>query len=425
LCWSISIHGADARPQIQSQNLNHKARATRPNRGIFLPNMTSQRLYGIVKYLDSLDQKLALQTTLEAIRDTLTSLVSSPGQPTAQTTLANSLATLTTAVANMAAAITPSQAELIREIGGADFFDPTMAEKIQSSIQTHAMTPSVAQAFVQEFATKRATFLTTIKAARQALEKLGVTDSDLKPGSADASFLIPKEIFDGDLGLFARELKFITRLVQHFTEAQTGNTEPVLLEQLSSSTPVVSIAANLAALGLLATVIKQFLEAWLKFEEVREVRARLAKMGFKGKALEELDEQVATSISEVIEQSTELVIRNYPGTPQRKNELANAIRKDTGHLFSQIERGLTVEFRAAAQAEAEPEKKTQLDQIASVAKVLQFPKITNEPLMLGTGEIPEDTEEENGSVEILKHSTKTITTKKTTTEKKGQEKTGD
>jgi len=386
--------------------------------------MTSQRLYAIVKYLESLDQKLALQTTLESIKDTLTSLVSSPGQPTAQTTLATSLGTLTTAVANMTSSITPSQSEQIREIGGADFFDPTMADKIQNSIQTHAMTPSVAQAFVQEFATKRATFLTTIKATRQALEKLGVTDSDLKPGSADASFLIPKEIFDGELGLFARELKFITRLVQHFTEAQTGNIEPVLLEQLSSSTPAVSIMANLAALGLLATVIKQFLEAWLKFEEIREVRARVAKLGFAGPLLKQFDDQITTTIEEVIEKSTELVMANYPGNPQRKNELANAIRKDTGHLFSQIERGLTVEFRAEPKADAEQEQKAQLEQIASVGKVLQFPKIKDEPLLLGTGGIPEDTEEENGSVQILKENTKT-TTKKTITEKKGQDKIGD
>jgi hypothetical protein len=387
--------------------------------------MTSQRLYGIVKYLDSLDQKLALQTTLEAIKDTLTSLVSSPGQPSAQTTLANSLATLTTAVASMAASITPSQAELIREIGGADFFDPKMAEKIHSSIQTNAMTPSVAQAFVQEFATKRATFLTTIRAARQALEKLGITESDLKPGNADASFLIPRVIFDSELGLFAKELKFITRLVQHFTEAQTGTVEPVKLEQLSSSTPVVSIIANLGALGLLATVIKQFLDAWLKFEEIREVRARVAKLGFDGPALKQFDDQITTTIEEVIEKSTELVMANYPGNAQRRNELANAVRKDTAHLFSQIERGLTVEFRAETKADAEPETKKKLDQIASVGKVLQFPKPKDEPLLLGTGEIPEDTEEENGSLEILKHTTKTTTTKKTTTEKKGQEKTGD
>lgn len=386
--------------------------------------MTSQRLYGIVKYLDSLDQKLALQTTLETIRDTLASLVSSPGQPAAQTTLAAALATFSKGVANMGASITPSQEELIREIGGADFFDPTMAEKIQTSIQTNAMTPSVAQTFVQEFATKRATFLATIRGAKQAFEKLGIKEVDLKPGNADASFLIPKEIFDSELGLFARELKFITRLVEHFTEAQTGNIEPVILEQLSSSTPAVSIVANLAALGLLATVIKQFLEAWLKFEEIREVRAKVAKLGFTGPALKQFDDQITTSIEEVIEKSTELVIANYPGTPQRKNELANAIRKDTGHLFSQIERGLTVEFRAEPKADAEPDQKAKLEQIANVGKVLQFPKVKDEPLLLGTGAIPEDTEEENGSVQVLKENTKT-TTKKTITEKKGQEKVGD
>lgn len=316
----------------------------------------------------------------------------------------------------MAATLTPSRAELIKEIGGAEFFDPTMAEKIQSSIQTNAMTPSVSQAFVQEFVTKRATFLTTIRAARQALEKLGITDSDLKPGNADASFLIPRVIFDSDLGLFAKELKFITRLVQHFTEAQTGTVEPVILEQLSSSTPAVSILANLGALSLLATVIKQFLEAWMKFEEIREVRARVAKLGFDGPALRQFDDQITTTIEEVIEKSTDLVMANYSGNPQRKNELANAIRKDTAHLFSQIERGLTVEFRAETKADADAGTKTQLEQIANVGKVLQFPKAKDEPLLLGTGEITEDTEED-GSAQVLRQNTKTTTTRKTTSRK--------
>jgi hypothetical protein len=379
-------------------------------------NMTAQRLYAIIKYIEALDQKLGIQTTLDTIRETLSNLVSSPGQPTHQNTLAGALSTLSSSVATMATSITPSQAALIHEIGGGEYFHPTIADKIRDVIERNAMTPSVAKDFVQEFTTKRATFLATIKSVRQGLEKLGIQESDLPPGSADASFLIPRELFDNELGQFAKELKFITRLVGHFTEAQTGKMEPVKLEQLSSSVPLVAIMADLGALSLLGTVVKQFLEAWQKFEEIREVRARLAKIGFKGTALKELDEQISTKVTEVIEESTTLVMAKYPGEAPRRRELENAIRKDTATLFSQIERGLTVEFRAEPKPDAEPEAKKNLEQIVSIAKVLQFPKPTNEPLLLGSGEIPDDGDEGNGNVVIAKQTKKTTST---TTEKKG------
>jgi hypothetical protein len=371
--------------------------------------MTSQRLYGIIKYLDSLDQKLALQTTLETIKDTLGNLVSSPGQPQYQNTLATALSSFRTAVAGMAGSISPSQAAIIKDIGGAEFFDPELADKVMNSIQTNAMTPSVARDFVQDIATRRATFLTNVRSARQSLEKLGITEADLKPGTADVSFLIPRKIFDNELALFARELKFISRLVQDFTEAQTGKAEPVLLEQLSSSIPTVALIANLVTLSLLGTVINKFLDAWLKAERIRKARAELDDMGITGDALKQLDDRIATTVEEVIEESTELVVAKYPGAPERKRELENSIRLHTSELFLQIEKGLTVEFRAEPQP-GEGEDQKNLKQIADVSKVLKFPQITNGPLLLGKGEPLDEAEDV-----VL---TRTRKTRRTTTTKK-------
>jgi hypothetical protein len=124
--------------------------------------MTSQRLYGVLKLVDSVDRDLNLQTTLEAIRDALNNLVSSPAQPNFQSTLAGSLGSFTDAVAKMAQSISPSQASAIQEMGGAEFFDPEMARKVTTSIQTNAMTPTVARDFVQELAVKRSAFLGTV-----------------------------------------------------------------------------------------------------------------------------------------------------------------------------------------------------------------------------------------------------------------------
>jgi len=103
---------------------------------------------------DTLDTKLTLQKSLETIVAALSNLVSSPAQPNYQSELASAIATFDTAAAKLAVSITPSQYAAIREIGGEELFDSTIADKVKNSIQTNAMTPSVAKDFVQDLATK-------------------------------------------------------------------------------------------------------------------------------------------------------------------------------------------------------------------------------------------------------------------------------
>ena len=119
-------------------------------------------------------------------------------------------------------------------MGGEEFFDPSIAEKVKTAVQMNAMTPSVARDFVQDLVTRRADFLSTVRSARQSLEKLKITASKLEPGSADLAFLIPRNIFDNELARFAKELTFISRLLQHFSEALTGEADHVQLEELSA-----------------------------------------------------------------------------------------------------------------------------------------------------------------------------------------------
>ncbi len=373
--------------------------------------MTTQRLFGILKLIDSLDRDLRLQLSLEQIRDALNNIVSAPAQPQHQSALASALTSFTDAAAKMARSISPSDASAIEQMGGAEFFDPAIAEKVTSSIQTNAMTPSVARDFVQRVVTGRATFLGTVKAALQSLEKLGITDSAVKPGTAEVAFLIPRDLFDNELHAFAKELTFISRLVQHVTEAQTGEAGPVKLDQLSSSVPTVMLMADLVVLGTLATVIDKFLKAWERIEKIRQIRTQLSDMGLKGAALQQLTDDITTTVEQVIEESTELVISNYKGS--RKNELENAIRGDTKRLFGQIERGLTVEFRAQPEAGVEDPSQKVLQQIVDVGKTLKFPQIANDPLLLKAGEIIGN---DDGSDVVMKHTKKT-TTKKTTTQK--------
>ena len=379
--------------------------------------MTSQKLYGILKFLDELDRKLDLQTKLEAVTNALSNLVSQPAQPQHQSALATALAAFEQAAAQLREKITPSQYALVNAMGGEEFFDPSIAEKIKASVQMNAMTPSVARDFVQDLVTRRADFLATIRSVRQNLEKLKITASALEPGSADIAFLIPRDIFDNELGRFAKELTFISRLLQDFSEAVTGKAEHVQLEQLSSSIPTVALAASVPVIGVIAFVVNKFLEAWERIEKIRKIRAELTEIGMKGAALDQLTEQITTTVDEVVEEATEVVLLKYEGSADRKNELTNAIRQDTHRLFGQIERGLTVEFRAEPQEDGEIEQQKTLTDISDLAHAMHFPKIAQEPMLLKGGDILE------GEIHSVKHAKKT-TAHKTIVSKKGVQKDG-
>jgi hypothetical protein len=379
--------------------------------------MTAQKLYGTLKFIDELDTKLRLQTFLEAIRDSLSNLASAPTQPQHQNALADAISQFTTAAAKLGASITPSQAGVIAELGGAEFFDPSIAEKVKASISANPMTPSVVRDFVQDIATRRAAFLANVKSTLQGLQKLNVSEPVLQPGSSDLAFLIPRDLFQNQLGEFAKELTFISRLIQDVSEGVTGNIAPVALEELSSSVPTIALAAGLTVIATLATIVNKFLETWERIEKIRRVRTELIEVGLKGTAVEELDEQITTEVNTVVETSTQLILVNYTGDGGRKHELATALTQNTRRLFGQIERGLTIEFRAEPKPNAAEEDRNALDTIADLGQTMQFPSISNEPVLLESGEILE------GDIRAVKHVKKT-TTQKTTVTKKETHKDG-
>ena len=208
------------------------------------------------------------------------------------------------------------------------------------------MTPSVARDFAQDLSTRRAAFLEDVRLTLDGLKKLGIESRQLPPGTADLAFSIPRDLFANDLSSFATELTFISRLMQHFNEALTGSTGAVELETLSSSIPTVALLASPAVIALVAHAVTKFLDAWERIERIRKLRAEISEMGMKGAAVKEMSDEITKTVSEVVEETVGVTLATYNHDPARKNELRNAIEQDVRRLFGQIERGLTVHFRA-------------------------------------------------------------------------------
>jgi hypothetical protein len=354
--------------------------------------MNVSTLYDTLRFIDELDSQLGLQTKLEAIKSSLDNLVSAPANPQHQSTLATALASFVDSAATLETKISPAQRALISEIGGGQFFDPSMAESVRSVIASNAMTPSVARDFVQKLANDRATFLANVTATHQGIVKLGVQGTPLAPGSAEMAFLIPRDLFKNHLGTFAEELRFINQLILDFSETITGQAEVVDLNKLSSSVPTISIAAAVVVMAAIGNVVNKFLDAWKKVEEIREIRGRLSKIGMKGTALDELTEQITSIVNKVVDESTDFLISSSPVGSGRKNELSIALKKDTFKLFQQIERGLAVEIRVeppGPKTTMDEDTKAKFEDLRVLSRNLQFPQIAGEPILLTSGD-PEE-----------------------------------
>ena len=91
--------------------------------------MTVEKFYETLRLVVDLDRELQLQSGLEAINAALANLVTSPAQPTYQSTLASAIAAFVSSVEKLNRSLTPAQSVSIAEIGGTEFFDPPDCRK--------------------------------------------------------------------------------------------------------------------------------------------------------------------------------------------------------------------------------------------------------------------------------------------------------
>jgi hypothetical protein len=176
---------------------------------------------------------------------------------------------------------------------------------------------------------------------------------------------------------------------RHFSEAVTGEPEPVVLEGLSSSIPTVALAANPKVAESIATSVDKFLEAWEKAERIRRIRQELIEIGLKQQTFDDLTHQITTIVDKVVEESLEITLNGYRHDPVRKQQLEAALRQDMRRLFGQIERGLTIQFRAKPRADADEADRIALETVDRMSHEMKFPEAVSEPMLLTASQVLE------------------------------------
>lgn len=352
--------------------------------------MNASRLLEIVQLLEHTEKTKKIQEALNNAYSSLRNLVSQPSHPSYQSDFAASLDILRALMGEVHEGFQPAQIKLLEEIGAAEFFTDDLASEIERWVMQNVATPAVAQEKLSTLISERDTYITEITQLQQNLVRMGIEVSGLEAGQAEIGFLLPRELFNNHLEDLIKELDVLKRVIRAFSEAATGSAEPIEVRQISTTDPLFFFGLPPAVIAVLGAAVTWALNTWKQVEEIREIRARTAKISaFEGGEIEKMfDETIKSHVEQAIAAHTAEIVGAINGDNHRKNEQELHIRWALDSIISRVERGMIVEIRLLppalqedSEGEDQPDTTPVFKDLKAIAAQLVFPKMEGEPVL--------------------------------------------
>jgi prefoldin subunit 5 len=348
--------------------------------------MDAARLLSTAQALVADESRLDIANKIQTVINSLSNMSSQPGQPAYQIQLREALSTLLN-ITDFKMTANPVFASYAAEIDAEEFFGPAMIENIARIIDENAMTPAAAQQQIQELASRRAQYVQGLYQLVNSLTQVHIKPEKLEPGESQIGFRIPRDIFGNELDGWIDELRVIRRVMRAFSELATGKSEDLQIGEISTTDPIIFLAAAAPTIALLGGAVSWSIDQWKKVEEVRKLRAETQKISDQsGGALDALvadfDQRITSMIDTSIEAHAKALVQ--PGeVAGRGHEQVNDITYALRALTARVERGMTIELRFLPPApDANGEVPQAYVDIEKIVPTLAFPPTAGDPVIL-------------------------------------------
>jgi hypothetical protein len=353
--------------------------------------MNAERLRGIVDFLLGVEEKEHFQDKLNNLRSATDALVGNPADQNAQRNAATALGELETAVNSFYDALSPAQQKNITEAKAGEYFSRAMAAELSSTFAKSGMTPAVVQQQIQKLIQNRQEYLDLLRTTQSNLDLLGIRENVLVPGEVEIGFVIPRELFGDNLGDLQDELKTLNSIIRTFYEISNITPEPVVVRQVSTSDFVIFLEIAVPVLLLMGKIITWCIETIKSTLEIRNIVNSAKAASLDPTLIESLEKQVEKKIETEVASKVKEMLTAYQGDPHRKTHLEGRLERSLDQLLERVANGVTVEIRmlppAAKDGDVDPKVAAQYDELAAIAKSLDFPQIPpGQPLLQITKE---------------------------------------
>jgi len=282
----------------------------------------------------------------------------------------------------------PAWSQEIKEIGLSDYLGENLANKVDAIFSKNQITPKVAQQEIQQLHQKETEILANLKNLINSFTYIKIGKEELEVGEGEIGVLLPREYIDNRFDKLAKEFKELNGILVVLSEVGTGTAENFELKQLSTTDPLITLGASLAALSTIAIAIKPIISAYKEIIEVRILHAKLAEMQVQKERLQGVEEHVEEIMEKAIEKiKCELIDGTPVADKERKNELSTALSIALNKLANRIDRGFNIEVRVEPieigenAEEEESDDIKHIQAIEAAMKEMKFMNIDGKPIL--------------------------------------------
>lgn len=354
--------------------------------------MNAQRLRELIDLLLSDEDELHTQKALQNLVAALANLVNQPQQASTQTEVAQRLEDLRGKMAELVSRFSPQEMQRLGELGALEFFGPTLTETITKEFSENGLTPAVAHKRVSDLASRRQSYIDSIRVLSQGLQAVGIAPNIVAPDTAELGVLLPRTLFHNNLEELAKELTILNRILRAFSELVTGSVAPIEVKEISTSDPIFFLGLDPLIAAQVAVAIRWALGTWRKVEEIRKLRSETAKnSAFTQKEVEDFfDSKIKTSVDNAVQQALKDFLGSVDGKIGRPQEQRTDLEWALRSILARVERGMTIEPRfLEPPAGAEGDQKSEGDKkreeafktLEEIGQELEYPKPDPAPVL--------------------------------------------
>jgi len=239
--------------------------------------MNAGRLHAVLEHIKQDYEKNEVLGRLKATVDALSASISSVTEANA-TAFRSALSELYAALdRSPTASATPSELEIINEIGASDKVGLGLRAKIENTLDSNNVTPANALAELQKILEVITHFQEVVLAMVDGFEALKVPYEALEPGESEIGVLVPWAVVHSSLEGVQKELHRFDNALKVIGELVEDNAESPEIRSVGSSTLQVFTNSTAgialcfaAAIERLCALYKQILEIKLLRKQVRE-----------------------------------------------------------------------------------------------------------------------------------------------------------
>jgi hypothetical protein len=351
--------------------------------------MNTEKLHAIAFEIKTDIEQLQIVKLLQQLTTHLQNVVNQPQQAQHQENLSkvrNSL--LEKLSVSRVNEFSPAWYQALEEIGICDYLGANLANKVSAIFAENQITPQVALQEIQKLHTKVTEIHTNLTNLINSFTYLEIGRELLSSGEGEVGILLPREYIDNRFDKLAKEFKELNGILVVLSEVGTGSAEHFELKQLSTTDPLITLGASLAALSTIAVAIKPIISAYKEILEVRILHAKLADMKVESKRLKGIEEHAEEIMERAIEKIKDELMAESPIAEEgRKNELSNALGMALSKLANRIDRGFNIEVRVEpvevdeGSEEEESEDIKNIRAIEGAMKEMKFMNVDGKPIL--------------------------------------------